>query len=115
MCDSFHDLYDEMKLWTWNRVSHNKWARTAKACNQLGVRPTWHIGDSCRPPPAHCPFSRCRTERLEPTVLCTPSIPVAAACVFESNHHTVRKVGQGHVVFKLEEGGEEERAKLFIG
>ena len=43
MCASFSDLYDEMELWTWNRVRHNKWARTAKACNQIGVRPTWHI------------------------------------------------------------------------
>ena len=33
-------------------------------------------------------------------------IPVAAACAFEVDHHTLRNVGQGHVV--LEEGVEEE-------
>ena len=33
-------------------------------------------------------------------------IPLAAACGFESDHHALRNVGQGHVV--LEEGGEEE-------
>ena len=36
----------------------------------------------------------------------TYGIPLAAACVFESDHQALRNVGQGHVV--LEEGGEEE-------
>ena len=33
-------------------------------------------------------------------------ISLAAACGFESDHHALRNVGQGHVV--LEECGEEE-------
>ena len=40
-------------------------------------------------------------------------IPGAAACVFESDHHTLRNVGQGHVV--LEEGGEARQAAASAG
>ena len=40
-------------------------------------------------------------------------IPVAAACVFESDHHALRNVGQGHVV--LEEGDKEAREAEWTG
>jgi hypothetical protein len=32
-----------MELWDWNTVQHNRWARAAKACNQVGVRPMWSV------------------------------------------------------------------------
>jgi hypothetical protein len=38
-----HTLYDEMELWQWNEVQHNRWARALKASNQVGVRPMWYI------------------------------------------------------------------------
>ncbi len=43
MCSTLNDLYDEMELWTWTEVQHNRWARAMKASNQVGVRPTWPV------------------------------------------------------------------------
>jgi hypothetical protein len=43
MCCTLDELYDEMPLWEWNTVQHNRWARAAKPCNQTGVRPMWPI------------------------------------------------------------------------
>jgi hypothetical protein len=40
MCSTIEELHDEM-LWDWNTVHHNRWARAAKAWNQVGVRPMW--------------------------------------------------------------------------
>jgi hypothetical protein len=34
-----------MELWQWNEVQHNRWTRALKACNQVGVRPLWHVDD----------------------------------------------------------------------
>ena len=39
-------------------------------------------------------------------------VPGAAACVFESDHHALRNVGQGHVV--LEESKEEGSARCCL-
>ena len=39
MCNTLNELYDEMELWQWNEVQHNRWTRALKACNQVGVRP----------------------------------------------------------------------------
>ena len=39
MCNTLNELYDEMELWQWNEVQHNRWNRALKACNQVGVRP----------------------------------------------------------------------------
>jgi hypothetical protein len=41
MCHTVNELYDEMELWQWNAVQHNRWARTLKASNRVGVRPMW--------------------------------------------------------------------------
>jgi hypothetical protein len=43
MCSTLDELYDEMELWDWNTVQHNRWARAAKACNQVKVRPMWPV------------------------------------------------------------------------
>jgi hypothetical protein len=45
MCSTLDDLYDEMKLWNWNKVQHNSWARTMKASNRVGVRPMWPVDE----------------------------------------------------------------------
>jgi hypothetical protein len=45
MCDSIDKLYHEMPLWHWDQVQHNRWARTLKACNQVGVRPIWPVDE----------------------------------------------------------------------
>jgi len=48
MCNTLNELYDEMELWQWNAVQHNRWARALKASNQVGVRPMWYrdeLGD----------------------------------------------------------------------
>jgi hypothetical protein len=34
-----------MELWKWNEVQHNRWTRALKACNQVGVRPLWHVDE----------------------------------------------------------------------
>jgi hypothetical protein len=41
-----HELYDEMELWEWNIVQHNRWVRALKASNQVKVRPMWYIEDT---------------------------------------------------------------------
>ena len=41
MCNTLNEVYDEMELWQWNEVQHNRWARALKASNQVGVRPMW--------------------------------------------------------------------------
>jgi hypothetical protein len=46
MCHTVNELYDEMELWTWNAVQHNRWARALKASNRVGVRPLWHLDES---------------------------------------------------------------------
>ena len=43
MCHTLHELYDEMELWNWNEVQHNRWARTLKASHRVGVRPIWFV------------------------------------------------------------------------
>ena len=45
MCNTLNELYDEMELWQWNEVQHNKWARALKASNQVGVRPMWYVDE----------------------------------------------------------------------
>jgi hypothetical protein len=45
MCGTLDDLYDEMELWTWTEVQHNRWARAMKASNQVGVRLTWPVDE----------------------------------------------------------------------
>jgi len=45
MCHTLHELYDEMELWNWNEVQHNRWARTLKASHRVGVRPIWSVED----------------------------------------------------------------------
>lgn len=45
MCTTLDDLYDEMELWTWTEVQHNRWARAMKASNQVGVRPMWPVDE----------------------------------------------------------------------
>ena len=39
MCNTLNELYDEMELWQWNEVQHNRLTRALKACNEVGVRP----------------------------------------------------------------------------
>jgi hypothetical protein len=46
MCHTLHELYDEMELWEWDSVQHNRWARALKASNQVKVRPMWYIEDT---------------------------------------------------------------------
>jgi hypothetical protein len=46
MCHTLHELYDEMELWGWDAVQHNRWARALKASNQVNVRPVWYIEDT---------------------------------------------------------------------
>ena len=46
MCHTLHELYDEMELWGWDEVQHNRWARALKASNQVNVRPMWYIEDT---------------------------------------------------------------------
>jgi hypothetical protein len=46
MCHTLHELYDEMELWEWDAVQHNRWARALKASNQVKVRPMWYIEDT---------------------------------------------------------------------
>ena len=43
MCNTLNEFYDEMELWQWNAVQHNRWARALKARNQVGVRPMWYV------------------------------------------------------------------------
>ncbi len=43
MCYSTHELYDEMELWKWDDVQHNRWARALKASHRVGVRPIWYL------------------------------------------------------------------------
>ena len=31
MCNTINELYDEMELWQWNEVQHNRWTRALKA------------------------------------------------------------------------------------
>ena len=45
MCTTLDDLYDEMELWSWTEVQHNRWARAMKASNQVGVRLTWPVDE----------------------------------------------------------------------
>jgi hypothetical protein len=45
MCNTLNELYDEMELWQWNAVQHNRWARALKASNQVGVRPMSFIDE----------------------------------------------------------------------
>jgi hypothetical protein len=45
MCNTLNELYDEMELWQWNAVQHNRWARALKASNQVEVRPMWYIDE----------------------------------------------------------------------
>jgi hypothetical protein len=44
-CVTHSMSYDEMELWQWNEVQHNRWTRALKACNQVGVRPLWHVDE----------------------------------------------------------------------
>jgi hypothetical protein len=46
MCLTLHELYDEMELWEWDTVQHNRWARALKASNQVKVRPMWYIEET---------------------------------------------------------------------
>ena len=43
MCHTTHELYDEMELWGWDAVQHNRWARALKASHRVGVRPIWYL------------------------------------------------------------------------
>jgi len=43
MCNTLNELYNEMELWQWNEVHHNRWARSLKASSQVGVRPMWYV------------------------------------------------------------------------
>jgi hypothetical protein len=45
MCHTVNELYDEMELWQWNAVQHNRWARALKASNRVGVRPMWYLDE----------------------------------------------------------------------
>jgi hypothetical protein len=45
MCNTINELYDEMELWQWNAVQHNRWARALKASNRVGVRPMWYLDE----------------------------------------------------------------------
>ncbi len=45
MCSTINELYDEMELWQWNAVQHNRCARALKASNRVGVRPMWYIDE----------------------------------------------------------------------
>jgi hypothetical protein len=45
MCNTLNELYDEMELWQWNEVQHNRWARALKASNQVGVRPMRYVDE----------------------------------------------------------------------
>lgn len=40
MCHTLHELYDEMELWQWNEVQHNR-----LASYRVGVRPIWSVED----------------------------------------------------------------------
>jgi hypothetical protein len=46
MCHTLYELYDEMELWGWLDVQHNRWARALKASKQVNVRPMWYIEDT---------------------------------------------------------------------
>jgi hypothetical protein len=43
MYHTTHELYDEMELWEWDEVQHNRWARALKASKRVGVRPIWYL------------------------------------------------------------------------
>jgi len=43
MCHTTRELYDEMELWGWDEVQHNRWARALKASHRVGVRPIWYL------------------------------------------------------------------------
>ena len=45
MCNTINEIYDEMELWQWNAVQHNRWARVLKASNRVGVRPMWYLDE----------------------------------------------------------------------
>jgi hypothetical protein len=45
ICSTLDDLCDEMELWTWTEVHHNRWARALKASNQVGFRPMWPVDE----------------------------------------------------------------------
>ncbi len=45
MCNTLDELYEEMELWQWNEVQHNRWTRALKACNQVKVRPIWYVDE----------------------------------------------------------------------
>jgi len=34
MCHTTHELYDEMELWEWDEVQHNRWVRALKASHR---------------------------------------------------------------------------------
>jgi hypothetical protein len=44
-CNTLNEIYDEMELWQWNTVQHNRWARGLKASNQVGVRLMWYVDE----------------------------------------------------------------------
>jgi hypothetical protein len=46
MCHTTHELYDEMELWQWDEVQHNRWARALKASHRVGVRPIWYVEEA---------------------------------------------------------------------
>ena len=46
MCHTTHELYDEMELWQWDEVQHNRWARALKASHRVGVRPIWYMEEA---------------------------------------------------------------------
>ena len=46
MCHTTHELYDEMELWQWDEVQHNRWARALKSSHRMGVRPIWYVEEA---------------------------------------------------------------------
>ncbi len=44
--EPLHELYDEMELWQWDEVQHNRWARVLKASHRVGVRPIWYVEEA---------------------------------------------------------------------
>ena len=44
--EPLHELYDEMELWQWDEVQHNRWARALKASHRVGVRPIWYVEEA---------------------------------------------------------------------
>jgi len=54
MCHTTHELYDEMELWQWDEVQHNRWVRALKASHRVGVRPIWYVEEFCSQMGASC-------------------------------------------------------------